>query len=127
PIKMIDARYQPNYGAAYAAADVMPTAALTLTAGGRIESFGYLDAIRISPRAQARYRSGPVTLTAAVGRYARDPDGTEGIVGTLSPERATHVTASGALDLAEGTLASLAAFYTYRSDLVVEDPSITAP
>lgn len=127
PIKAIDARYQPNYAAAYAAADVMPTRATTITAGARVESFAHLGAIRISPRAQVRHRTGPFTLTAALGRYARDLDAAEGISRELSPERATHATLGGALELAEGVTASLAGFYTHRSDLVVEDPTRTAP
>ena len=127
PIKMIDARYQPNYAAAYAAADVMPTKSTTLTAGARVESFAHLDAIRLSPRAQVRHRSGPFTLTAALGRYARDLDSAEGIPRDLSPERATHATLGGALELADGVTAALTAFYTHRSDLVVEDRSVTAP
>ena len=127
PIKMIDARYSPSYGAAYAAADVMPTKATTLTAGARIESFAHSRATRISPRAQARHRSGPFTLTAALGRYARDLDSAEGIPRHLRPERATHATIAGALDVDDGVSVSLAGFYTHRSDLVVEDPTVTSP
>lgn len=126
PIKMIDATYQPNYAAAYAAADVMPTKATTLTAGARLESFAHLGALRLSPRAQVRHRTGPFTLTAALGRYARDLDSAEGIPRDLSPERATHATVGGALELATGVTASLAGFYTHRTDLVVDDPSVTA-
>ena len=127
PIKMIDARYQPNYAAAYAAADVMPTKATTLTAGARVESFAHVGALRLSPRAQVRHRTGPFTLTAALGRYARDLDSAEGIPRDLSPERATHVTLTGALQLADGVSASLGGVYTHRTDLVVEDPTVTAP
>ncbi len=127
PIKMIDDRYAPNYGAAYIAADVMPTAATTITGGARVESFAHLDAIRISPRAQVRHRTGPFTLTAAVGLYSRDMDAAEGIPTDLRPEHAVHGTVGGALALAEGVSASLAGFYTYRTALVVEDPTRTAP
>ena len=123
PIKMIDARYSPNYTAAYAAVDITPVKSTTFTAGTRIESFAHLDAVRVSPRAQVRHRSGPFTLTAALGRYARDLDSAEGIVRELSPERATHATLGGALDVADGVSTSLAAFYTHRTDLVVEAPS----
>ena len=53
PIKRIDAAYAPNYGAAYAALDVMPAKGTTLTTGARVESFAHLGAIRVSPRAGA--------------------------------------------------------------------------
>jgi len=127
PIKRIDARYGPNYAAGYVATDVMPTPSTTLTAGARLESFAHVDAIRVSPRAQLRHRTGPFTLTAALGRYARDLDAAEGIPRDLRPETATQLTVGGALELATGVTASLGGFYTARRDLVVEDPTRTGP
>jgi hypothetical protein len=122
PVRKIDDRYDANYAAAYAAADVMPTRATTLTAGLRVEDFAHLGQVRVLPRVQARHHTGPFTLTAALGRYARDMDQAEGISRMLMPELATQATLGGALDLAEGVMASLTGFYTWRRDLVVEDP-----
>jgi outer membrane receptor protein involved in Fe transport len=89
--------------------------------------FAHTGAIRLSPRAQVRHRTGPFTLTAALGRYARDLDAAEGIPRDLAPEQATHATLGGALELADGVSGSLAGFYTHREDLVIEDPSVTDP
>lgn len=127
PIKKIDARFGPNYGAAYAAADILPSKRTTLTLGTRVERFAHLEETRVSPRAQLRHRDGPFTFTAALGRYARDLDQAEGISRTLEPELATQGTLGGALDLADGVTASIAGFYTHRVDLVVEDPRLTGP
>jgi len=126
PIRQIDERYDANYAAGYVAADLLPTAATTVTAGLRIDSFAHLGEIRVLPRAQLRHRTGPFTLTAALGRYARDLDQAEGIARTLDPELATQATLGGALEVAEGVTASLGAFYTRRRDLVVEDPAAGA-
>lgn len=126
PIKMIDATYDPNYVAAYAATDIAITPRTTLTPGVRTEHFAHLAETRVLPRLQARHRSGPATLTAAIGRYARDLDQAEGISRTLDPELATHATLGAALEVAPGITASLAAFYTHRDDLVVEDAALIA-
>ena len=81
--------------------------------------------MRVSPRLQARHRTGPFTLTAALGRYAHDLDQAEGVPRDLRPERATQATLGGELAVAPGVSFSLAGFYTDRRDLVVEDPSRT--
>jgi hypothetical protein len=121
PVRTIDARYDANYAAAYAAADVIPSRSTTLTAGLRVEDFAHLGQVRFLPRAQLRHHTGPFTFTAALGRYARDMDQAEGISRMLVPELATQATTGGALELAEGVMTSLTAFYTWRRDLVVED------
>ncbi len=128
PIKMIDARYDANYAGAYAAVDVLPTRSTTLTAGTRVEVFGHLtDAVRVLPRLSARQRLGPVALTASLGRYARDLDQAEGIPRDLAPELATQATLGTEIALADGVGASLTGFYADHQDLVVEDPTKTAP
>lgn len=123
PIAMIDERYVTAYAGAYAATDVMPTKHTTITSGIRVERFAHLDALRVLPRAQLRHRAGPVTITAALGRYARDLDGAEGIPRDLRPELATQATLGVEVQVADGISASLAGFATERRDLVVEDAS----
>jgi hypothetical protein len=125
PIRKIDSLHDANYAAAYAAADLSPAKSTTISPGVRIETFGHLEATRVSPRVQVRHRTGPFTLTAALGRYARDLDQAEGVPADLRPERATQGTLGGELAIAEGVTYSLTGFYTDRRDLVVEDPSRT--
>ncbi len=125
PIRKIDSLHDANYAAAYVAADLAPTRSTTISPGVRVEAFGHTDAVRVSPRVQARHRTGPFTLTAALGRYARDLDQAEGVPRDLRPERATQGTLGGELALAPGVACSLAGFYTDRRDLVIEDPSRT--
>ena len=105
----------------------MPTKNTTISPGVRVERFAHLTTTRVTPRITARHRTGPFTLTAALGRYARDLDSAEGIPRDLRPERATHGTLGGELVVAEGVTASLAGFYTHRRDLVVEDFANTDP
>jgi hypothetical protein len=126
PIHMIDSRHDANYAAAYVATDLLPTKAMTISPGVRVDAFGHLGQVRVLPRIQARHRTGPFTLTAALGRYARDLDQAEGVPRDLLPEIATQATLGGELVVAEGVTYSLAGFYTRRRDLVVEDPTRTA-
>lgn len=127
PIRRIDSRHDANYGAVYVATDLLPAKTTTISPGVRVERFAHLTTTRVSPRITARHRTGPFTLTAALGRYARDLDSAEGIPRDLRPERATHGTLGGELVVAEGVTASLAGFYTHRRDLVVEDAANTDP
>lgn len=125
PIHMIDGSYDADYAGAYVASDITPTRTTTITTGVRLDAFGHSNTRRVLPRAQVRQRIGPVTLAGAFGRYARDPDGTEGIPRDLPPELATQGTLSAELAVASGITASLAGFASARRDLVVEDPSKT--
>lgn len=126
PIRMIDARYDSNLAAAYAAIDLQVEPRLLVTSGIRAEYYGHLQRVRVMPRVQARWRQGPVTVTAAAGRYARDLDQAEGIPGDLYPESATQLTAGAEVAVADGVTASVSGFSTTRADLVVEDPTRTA-
>jgi len=125
PIHMIDGSYDANYAGGYVASDLTPTRTTTITTGVRLDAFGHSGQHRFLPRAQVRQRVGSLTLGAAFGRYARDPDGTEGIPRDLPPELATQGTLSAELAVATGATASLAAFASDRRDLVVEDPTRT--
>src|SRR5262249_1109660 len=117
-----------NYAGAYTAVDIMPTRATTITAGVRADVFGHLDdAVRLLPRISARQRIGPVAITASLGRYARDLDQAEGIPRDLVPELATQATLASEVAIGDGLTASLTGFYADHQDLVVEDPSKTAP
>jgi hypothetical protein len=126
PIHKIDGSYDANYAGAYVASDITPTRSTTITTGVRLDAFGHTNQRRILPRAQLRQRLGPVTLAAAFGRYARDPDGTEGIPRDLAPELATQGSLATEVAIASGITTSLAAFASERRDLVVEDPTKTA-
>jgi hypothetical protein len=71
---------------------------LTLTVGGRVDRFSYLEATTVSPRAGLSAEISPtVTATASVGRYYQQPDfvylSADPINRDLDPMRADHVVA----------------------------------
>ena len=123
PIVKIDTGVDAPYAAAYAAADVHPTATTTLTAGARVEYFGHLRRTVGEPRIELAQRAGALTLHAAAGRYARDPTQLEGLRDDMSPELATQLSAGGDVDLGDGLTATATGYYTARRDLAVADPS----
>jgi len=127
PIRMVDASYDSNLAAAYAALDLTADEHLTVTTGIRAEYYGHLRRTRALPRVQARWRQGPITITGALGLYARDLDQAEGIPTDLMPEAATQVTGGVEVAVADGVTASVGGFATARSDLVVEDPTRDGP
>jgi hypothetical protein len=123
PIKTIATGVDANYAAAYAAADVRPTASTTLTAGARLEYFGHIHAIVPEPRVELAQRAGQMTLHAAAGIYARDPSQLEGIPTNLAPERATQISGGTDVELGQGLVATASVYHTARSSLAVEDPT----
>jgi outer membrane receptor protein involved in Fe transport len=123
PIKTIATTYDANYAAAYAAADVMPTATTTLTAGARVDYFTHIHAAVFEPRAEVSQKAGAMTLRASIGSYARDHDQTQAIPTDLAPERATQITGGTEIDLGDGLAASATVYYTKRRDLAVDDPT----
>ncbi len=123
PVAQIKTGVDAPYAAAYAAADVMPTAATTLTGGVRVDYFGHLRQTVVEPRVELAQRAGALTLRAAAGRYARDPSQLEGIPPGLDPELATQLSAGGDLDLRDGLSATATGYHTSRRHLAVADPT----
>jgi outer membrane receptor protein involved in Fe transport len=128
PIKTISAGVDANYAAAYAAADLRPTASTTITGGVRVDYFSHIRAAVPEPRVEIAQRAGQMTLHAAAGRYARDPSQLEGIPTNLAPEQATQLSGGTDVDLGQGLVATASVYHTTRSSLAVEDPTqMTAP
>ena len=124
PVRMIDAAYDANIAAAYAAVDVRPTSHTTVTSGARVEYYGHVHHLQVMPRLQLAWVRGPVTLRSALGIYARDLDGTEGISTAMRPETATQLTTNAEVALADGISVGAGGFATTRRDLVIEDMSV---
>jgi hypothetical protein len=121
PIREIDARYDGNIAAAYAAVDLAMTEHATVTSGVRVEHYGHVRATHVMPRLAVAWTRGPVAVRSALGIYARDLDQLEGISTTLRPETATQLTTSVEVRLAEGVSVATSGFATARRDLVIED------
>ncbi|HEU0029215.1 MAG TPA: TonB-dependent receptor [Kofleriaceae bacterium] len=122
PIRTIDARYDANTAAAYAATDLRITDHTTASPGVRVEYYNHLRTTRVLPRVQLAWARGPVSLHGALGIYARDLDQAEGIATTLRPETAMQATTSAEVVLTDGVTLAGSAFATARRDLVIEDP-----
>jgi hypothetical protein len=123
PVQEVDQTIVTRYTAAYAALDVTPTAATSITGGVRVDHFGRIRATVAEPRIEIAHRIQELTLHAALGRYARDLAQLQAIPRDLSPEQATQASAGADVALGEGLTASATVYHTGRSQLAVEDPA----
>jgi hypothetical protein len=70
----IDASFTTFQSGAYLQATRAVTGRLSLTVGGRLDHYAYLDALRVSPRLAGSYQLGSgFSLRAAYGRYYQQP------------------------------------------------------
>jgi len=121
PIRDVDARYDANLAAAYAAVDLAATEHTVVTSGVRVEHYGHVHETRVMPRLQLAWKRGAVAVRGALGVYARDLDQLEGISTVLRPETATQATTTVEVELVEGVTVAASGFATARRDLVIED------
>src|SRR5262249_4112871 len=76
----------------------------------------------VEPRLAITKKLAELTVHATAGTYARDlAQGTEGIPTDILPERATQITASADVELADGLTASESVYRTWRDHLAIED------
>lgn len=128
PIKTIKTTFDTSYAAAYAAAELQPSEATTITAGARVDYFARIDAAVFEPRIELAHKTGTMTLRAAAGRYARDHAQTQALATNLLPEVATQVSGGTEIKLADGLVATATVYHTRRDQLAVDDPGrMTAP
>jgi hypothetical protein len=112
-----------SVAAAYAAADLRPTGALTVTAGVRLDRYFHLAKNTVSPRLQLSQALGDRwTVRAALGSYSQPLQQGESVPTNLDPELATQYVLGADYKLRDGVTASLSGFYTDRQRLVVRDP-----
>ena len=126
PIRTIDASYDANYAAAYAAMD-LTAGATTLSAGVRADYFAHVRDALVEPRLEVVHKLGALTLRASAGRYARDHDQAEGIPVDLAPEQATQLSTGTELELGGGLAATASVYHTARQALAVSDPTRELP
>jgi outer membrane receptor protein involved in Fe transport len=126
PLVVRDETVSNNLAAAYAAADLEVTEAMTVTSGVRLDYYDRLGEATVGPRLSLRYKpeAAPWTARLALGSYSRPLQQVEGFQTNLSPEIATQYVLGGDYELGGGFELSSSLFYTDRRRLVVLDPAL---
>jgi outer membrane receptor protein involved in Fe transport len=111
--------------AGYAAADLRPVDALTVTPGMRVDYYDHITDTVLQPRLAAELRLGEDWKgRASLGRFSRPHALAESIPTDLDAETAVHVTAGVERRLGEAVRAQATLFQTWLDELVVHDPTL---